>query len=135
MIYAPHVKKAGHNIKNIQRNLLELGVDGCENWVFDAALAGYLLDATASGYELDRLTMAYCGFEVLTSAGEGEQLSLLDDAALDETARIADLPSKLLESTVFKSFNVILESAIASAPEPIPSERAAKNLPSSVFKT
>ena len=93
-IYAPSVKKAGHNIKNIQRNLLEMGVDGCENWVFDAALAGYLLDATASGYELDRLTMAYCGFEVQTAAPEGEQLSLLDDAVMDETARVADLSAR-----------------------------------------
>ena len=59
---APGTPKAGHNIKDLQRALLEYGV-APEDWVFDTALAGYLLDATAGSYDLRRLCVQYCGFE------------------------------------------------------------------------
>ena len=66
-------------MKNLQRALLARGVDALENWVFDSALAGYLLDATAAGYEIEKLTLAYCGFTPHTSSGaadSGDQLML-----------------------------------------------------------
>ena len=59
---APEIPKAGHNVKDLQRALLERGIPP-ENWVFDTALAGYLLDATAGSYDLRRLCVQYCGFE------------------------------------------------------------------------
>ena len=46
LLFDPAIKKIGHNIKNIQKTMLTLGVEP-EGWVFDTALAAYLLDATA----------------------------------------------------------------------------------------
>lgn len=79
LLFAPERRKAGHDVKNLQRALLARGVDALENWVFDSALAGYLLDATAAGYEIEKLTLAYCGFTPHTSSGaadSGDQLML-----------------------------------------------------------
>ena len=76
-LFAPAIPKAGHNIKDIQRRLLSLGVEN-GGWVFDTALAAYLLDATAADYDLDRLCQKYCGFSLTPANGDG-QLSLLDD--------------------------------------------------------
>ena len=73
--------KAGHNVKDIQRRLLDMDIKS-GNWVFDTALAAYLLDATATGYDLERLCPKYCGF-TLTRAESDGQMSLLDaDAGL-----------------------------------------------------
>ncbi len=60
-LFGPGVKKAGHNIKNIIRSLLDLNVR-CGGWEFDTALAGYLLDSTAGSYDVPRLCQKYCGF-------------------------------------------------------------------------
>jgi len=79
MLFAPEIPKVGHNIKDIQRTLLACGIEP-EGWVFDTALAAYLLDATAGSYDLDRLCVKYCGFQIgrASDVEEGEQLSLLD---------------------------------------------------------
>ena len=61
-LFDPGHRKAGHNIKNIQKALLNLGVE-LNGWVFDTALAAYLLDATAGSYEIRSLCVKYCGFE------------------------------------------------------------------------
>ena len=66
-------------------------MDALENWVFDSALAGYLLDATAAGYEIEKLTLAYCGFTPHTSSGaadSGDQLML--DLSGGEGKSLAD---------------------------------------------
>ena len=76
-LFSPDQPKAGHDIKDIQRRLLGRGI-GSGNWVFDSALAAYLLDATASGYEIERLCPKYCGFTLPEPEGDG-QMSLLDD--------------------------------------------------------
>ena len=76
-LFGPEVAKAGHDIKDIQRHLLERGVES-GNWVFDSALAAYLLDATASGYEIERLCPKYCGFTLPEPEGD-RQMSLLDE--------------------------------------------------------
>ena len=96
---APRLRKAGHDIKNLQRSLLELGADGCENWVFDSALAAYLLDATAAGYDLDRLCLAYAGFSPAGAAPEtedGQTMLDLDGAGerRDRAARLGRLGSR-----------------------------------------
>ena len=46
--------------------LLERGLPA-EGFIFDTALAGYLLDATAGGYDLQRLFVAYCGAWIMNS--------------------------------------------------------------------
>ena len=79
MLFAPELPKAGHHVKDIQRAIMACGADPA-GWVFDTALAAYLLDATAGSYDLDRLSVKYCGFQIAraSDAEEGEQLSLLD---------------------------------------------------------
>ena len=88
LLLAPRFSKAGHDVKNFQREMLELGTDALANWVFDAALAGYLLDSTASGYDLDRLCLAYCGFSLPEPEADEGQMSLSLDGE-DEKARLA----------------------------------------------
>ncbi|MGM9521318.1 MAG: DNA polymerase I [Oscillospiraceae bacterium] len=73
-----NIKKAGHDIKDAQRELLRWGFSS-DGWVFDSALAAYLIEPTASGYDINRLTEKYCGFTIMGEAAVGEQLSLLSD--------------------------------------------------------
>ena len=87
-LFAPSIPKAGHDIKDIIRALAERGIES-GGWVFDTALAAYLLDATASGYELERLCPKYCGF-TLERAEESGQMSLLDD----DTDRLSEYLQK-----------------------------------------
>ena len=76
-LFGSGVTKAGHDVKDILRRLLERGIES-GGWVFDSALAAYLMDATASGYELERLCPKYCGFTLAQTESEG-QMSLLDE--------------------------------------------------------
>ena len=63
LLFSARVRKAGHNIKDLMRALLDEGLltDG---FVFDTALAAYLLDATAGSYDLPRLAQTYLGEEL-----------------------------------------------------------------------
>ena len=76
--------KVGHNIKDIQLALLKKGI-GTDGWIFDTALAAYLLDPSASDYPIDRLAAHYCGTE-LSQGAENEQLSLLDAPSSNNSA-------------------------------------------------
>ncbi len=93
-LLSPAVPKAGHNVKNILRAAGERGI-AAGGFVFDSALAGYLLDATAGGYDIERLCMKYGGFAP-SSAGEiHEQLSFLEDQTrADEAARMGEMTSR-----------------------------------------
>ena len=86
-LFDPAIQKVGHNIKDLQRALLSLGVEP-EGWVFDTALAAYLLDATAGSYELNRLCVMYCGFEPGRTDSDDAQMSLLDDPVQDEAQKV-----------------------------------------------
>ena len=55
-------KLISHNVKDLMRLLLDEGLS-VENFVFDTALAGYLLDATESDYSLARMSARYLGYE------------------------------------------------------------------------
>jgi DNA polymerase-1 len=95
-ILAPDIPKAGHEIKDLMRGLLKRGVEP-SGWVFDTALAAYLLDATAGSYDLDRLCLKYCGFQIGRASDaeqEGEQLSLLDAPKVDQAKRYGDLAAE-----------------------------------------
>ena len=84
LLFDPAILKVGHNIKNIQKTLLTLGVKP-GGWGFDTALAAYLLDATAGSYEVRSLCVKYCGFEPGGGESpEAEQMSLLDAAPADD---------------------------------------------------
>ena len=62
LLFSDRVRKAGHNIKDLMRALLDEGLP-TDGFVFDTALAAYLLDATAGSYDLPRLAQAYLGGE------------------------------------------------------------------------
>ena len=51
-----------HHVKDLIRLLLDEGL-GADNFVFDTALAGYLLDATDGDYSLERLSAKILGAE------------------------------------------------------------------------
>ena len=55
-------KLISHQVKDLIRLLLDEGLD-CDGFVFDTALAGYLLDATDGEYSLARLSARYLGGE------------------------------------------------------------------------
>lgn len=62
-IFSAGVKKVSHNVKDLMRKLLgeKLPLDG---FMYDTALAAYLLNATESEYPLNRISMGYCGAEL-----------------------------------------------------------------------
>jgi len=73
------VKKSGHDIKDTMRACLERGLDTV-GWVFDTALAAYLISPTDNSYDLTRLSEAYCGYTPGESADTDGQMSLMEDS-------------------------------------------------------
>ena len=63
LLFSARVRKAGHNIKDLMRALLDEGLP-TDGFVFDTVLAAYLLDATAGSYDLPRLAQTYLGEEL-----------------------------------------------------------------------
>lgn len=57
-IFSAGVRKVSHNVKDLTRTLLENGLPA-EGFVFDTALAAYLIDATAGKYDLPTLFAVY----------------------------------------------------------------------------
>ena len=86
-LFDPVIAKVGHNVKDLQRALIVLGIEP-NGWVFDTALAAYLLDATAGSYDLNRICVMYCGFEPGRGEADDAQMSLLEDPAQDEAQKI-----------------------------------------------
>lgn len=97
ILFSDRVKKAGHNIKDMQRRLLELGFTA-DGWIFDTALAAYLLSPTDSSYELGRLAERYLGVVLGGGVDENQQLSILDGTeALDQLTSEASAVAALKE--------------------------------------
>lgn len=86
-LFDPEIPKVGHNIKDLQRSLLTLGIEP-NGWVFDTALAAYLLDATAGSYDIIRLCVTYCGFEPCRGESDDAQMTLLEDPEQDDAKTI-----------------------------------------------
>ena len=85
-LFSADIKKVSHNVKDLMRTLLENGLPA-EGFLFDTALAAYLLDATAGSYELDRLFVSYFNAELPAPAHlEPDAFSLLGDTLAAETA-------------------------------------------------
>ncbi len=62
-LFSTEVKKVSHNAKDLMRTLLENNIHA-DGFVFDTALAAYLLDATAGSYELDKLFVSFFNEEL-----------------------------------------------------------------------
>ena len=62
-LFSADIPKAAHNVKDLTRTLLENRLPA-EGFVFDTALAAYLLDATAGSYDLSRLFVSYYNEEL-----------------------------------------------------------------------
>ena len=62
-LFSPAAPKIAHDLKDLMGLLLKekLPLDG---FVFDTALAGYLLEATSAGYAPEKLSMRYLGAEL-----------------------------------------------------------------------
>ena len=82
-VFSDKVRKTGHNVKDIMTQLIseKLPLDG---FVYDTALAGYLLDATAGDYGLGRMSIGYCGAEL----GGAEAVYRLREAAEKKLAQL-----------------------------------------------
>ncbi len=63
LVFSDGVKKVSHNVKELMSRLLAEGLP-LDGFVYDTALAAYLLDATESDYDLHRVSMRYCGSEL-----------------------------------------------------------------------
>ena len=57
-LFAADIKKNAHDVKTLLSRLLDEGIAG-EGFVFDTALAAYLLAPTDGSYELEKLGMTY----------------------------------------------------------------------------
>ncbi len=83
-VFSADIKKAGHDVKDLMRLLLSNGLPA-DGFVFDTALAAYLLDATAGKYDLSTLSAAYFHTELGEAKHlETEAFSLLGDGAAAE---------------------------------------------------
>lgn len=63
LIFSPKVKKISHNVKELMNKLRREKLS-TEGFIYDTALAAYLLDATVSDYTLERISMGYVGTEL-----------------------------------------------------------------------
>ena len=63
LVFSDAVNKVSHNVKELMSRLLADGLP-LDGFVYDTALAAYLLDATESDYDLHRVSMRYCGAEL-----------------------------------------------------------------------
>lgn len=61
-LFSDRVQKVSHNVKDLMRLLLEEGLP-TDGFVFDTALAAYLLNATAANYDLAGLAAGDLGYE------------------------------------------------------------------------
>ncbi|MBE6957172.1 MAG: DNA polymerase I [Ruminococcaceae bacterium] len=61
--FSPAVTKAAHDVKPIQRRLLEEGLS-TEGFAFDTCVAAYLLSPTDGSYDLDKLAMHYFNLQL-----------------------------------------------------------------------
>ena len=91
------VKKAGHDVKDIIRACLERGVE-TGGWVFDTALAAYLIAPTDSNYAIARISERYCGFSPGGNDEDSGQMTMLpggDDSLAEEAYAIGLLKAAL----------------------------------------
>ena len=79
-LFAADCPKAAHDVKPLLRRLFALGLDA-DGFVFDTAVAAYLLDATRGKYELAQLTQDYLHFVPTLSAEYPAEVILCTETA------------------------------------------------------
>ena len=85
-LFSADIRKVSHNVKDLMRTLADNGLPA-EGFVFDTALAAYLLDATAGSYDLQRLFVSYYNEELPKPLYlEKDAFSLLGDSAAAEAS-------------------------------------------------
>ena len=85
-LFSADIRKVSHNVKDLMRTLSDNGLPA-EGFVFDTALAAYLLDATAGSYDLQRLFVSYYNEELPKPLYlEKDAFSLLGDSAEAEAS-------------------------------------------------
>ena len=57
-LFSQHIHKLSHNVKDFMGLIMSENLD-TDGFIFDTALAAYLLDPTESGYELTRISSKY----------------------------------------------------------------------------
>lgn len=112
-LFSEEVKKVAHNVKDLIRALLDNGLPA-EGFVFDTALAAYLLDATAGSYDLQRLFAAYFNEELpsplylepdaFSLLGNGDAAASLDSYTTAVEALYGVLVPRLRERDQWKLF-------------------------------
>ena len=103
-LFSADIKKVSHNVKDLMHTLLENGLRA-EGFIFDTALAAYLLDATAGSYDLARLFVTYYNEELPKPLHlEKDAFSLLGDPAAAQASfdRYAAAVDALYETLVPK---------------------------------
>ena len=94
-VFSPEIKKTGHNVKDLMGLLLKEGLS-TEGFVFDTALAAYLLEATESDYALERTSVRYTGAEAAGAEAVFKLAPVLDaklrELGMDELYYQAELP-------------------------------------------
>lgn len=94
-VFSPEIKKTGHNVKDLMGLLLKEGLS-TEGFVFDTALAAYLLEATESDYALERISVRYTGAEATGAEAVFRLAPVLDaklrELGMDELYYQAELP-------------------------------------------
>ena len=65
--FSPEVKKVTHDCKPLMGRLLEEGLS-LDGFVFDTAVAAYLLSPTDGSYDLEKLSVSYFNFETQKAA-------------------------------------------------------------------
>ncbi len=100
MLFSEKIKKRAHNCKPLMRKLLERGLPA-EGFVFDTAVAAYLLDATRNDYSLATVCSAYLHF---TPPAAPEAAGALAGAAASVTALSGVLLQKLREQETDKLY-------------------------------
>lgn len=114
-VFESDTKKCGHNVKDLHRKLLKMGISA-KNWVFDTAIAAYLLSPTDSAYPIERLSEQYLGYSIDSNEEESGQMSLLSEDNGDKqsenraeaiVALHSVLEKELSEKGLLKLFNEI----------------------------
>ncbi|MCL2342758.1 MAG: DNA polymerase I [Firmicutes bacterium] len=127
-VFRPEVKKISHNVKDLMR-LLQAENLPTSGFVFDTALAAYLLEATDSTYDLPRLTQKYLGreeggafavFDLCTEfrrkLEENGQTDLFRDIELPLCQVLADMEREgfLVDRAALHDFGESLQTAITA---------------------
>ena len=85
-LFSADIKKVSHAVKDLMHTLLESGLPA-EGFVFDTALAAYLLDATAGKYDIASLFAVYFHTQLAAPAHlQPDAFDLLGDTRTAETA-------------------------------------------------